>query len=796
MNGWLRDLRLALRSLLRAPRFALMTAGMLAVGIAVSVAMFSVLYGVALKSLPYPDADAVVNLRLQPVDGSQRASSSLTPQIALDVVRGSDTFAVASAYVPNGATWLGADKPRPVDAPNVDAHYFQVLGVAPHLGRGFDAQDRADGERPIVLSWRMFQELGGDAGVLGRVLRFDGFNGRVIGVMPDGVRHPVESVMFWQPLDETVLRANPAQFENASYVRAIGRLAPGASLEQAESQLTARMRTIGADDERGFRLFGEALLDSWVGSTADVLKMLFLLSLIVLLIAASNAAHLVLARGLKRLSELAVHQAIGAAPGVVRRRLLLETLIVGVLGTAVGIAIAAAVVHVALRFSDIGLPRGGEIAMEWPVIAFASAVGVLAVLMVGIVPAWRLSRASLNALLRAARSKHSGRGWVSQLLPVASVALSLVAVVGALQLGRNLVALQRTDAGFRSEGLLGVQLVRNADSAHAFGQQWLERLRALPGVEAAATTSIIPLQGRARYMNQLTLDGATEASPLPFTVQAVSPGYFQVLSIPLQRGREFQDSDRAGAVGAAVISANAARALFGDADPIGRGFRMHRFDGSSEQAAFTVVGVAADVRARALGEAGEATVYVTYAQFPLEPVSAVVRTRVDPASVLRAAEATVYALDANQGVVAASVLSAGFEAQLAAPRFFARSTGLFALLAFVLAVAGVAALLAFQIAGRRREYALRASLGASPSRLRRSVVTHTLSITTAGLALGLGIAVALARLLSSVLVDGSGSLMSNAGMAAALIALVLLLIACWQGNQVARADLADALRSE
>lgn len=796
MSALVRDFRLALRSLLRAPRFFLTTAGMLALGLGVSVAMFSVLYGVALKSLPYPDADAVVNLRLQPVDRSQRATSSMTPQIALDVVRGVDGFAAASAYTPNGATYLGGDKPRPMDGPNVDANFFKVLGVAPHLGRTFDANDAASGERPIVLSWRLFQELGAGADVIGRVLRFDGYSARVIGVMPDDVRYPVESVMFWQPLDESALRASPWQFENASYVRAVARLAPGVSFDAVESQLTARMRSIGADDEREYRLFGERLLDSWVGSTADVLKALFVLSLIVLLIAAGNAAHLVLARGLKRLSELAVHQAIGAAPGVVRRRLMIETLIVGLAGTAAGLALAALVVRVALRFTDIGLPRGAEIAVEWPVVAFAAGIGLVAVLLVGIVPALRLSRASLNALLRTARNKDSGRGIAAQILPVASVALSLVAVVAALQLGRNLMALQHTDTGFSVERMLGVQLVRSADTAHAFGQQWLERLRALPGVEAAATTSIIPLQGRARYMNQVTVDGAAEPSPLPYVVQAVSPGYFSTMSVPLARGREFQDSDVAGSVAAAVISANAAKALFGDADPLGKRFRMHRFDGSPDPAEFTVVGVANDVRARALGEAGEPTVYVTYAQFPLEPVGAVVKTRIDPSSLLREAETTVYALDPNQGVIAASVLSEGLDAQLAAPRFFARSTGLFALLAFVLAVAGVAALLIFQIAGRRREFALRAALGATPAVLRATIVGQAARTGAIGLGIGLAIAAVVARLLSSVLVEGAGSLFSNAAIAAALMAVVLFLVALWQGNAAARVELNRTLREE
>ena len=796
MHALLRDVRLALRSLLRAPRFTLTTAGMLALGIGVSVAMFSVLYGVALKSLPYPDADAVVNLRLQPIDRSQRASSSLTPQMALDVVRGADGLVAASAYLPNGATYLGADKPRPMDAPNVDPNFFKVLGIAPHLGRTFDSNDVAAGERPIVLSWRMFQELGASADVIGRVLRFDGYSGRVIGVMPDGLRYPVESVMFWQPMDESVLRANPAQFENASYVRAVARLAPGVSLDAIESQLTARMRAVGADDENAYRLFGERLLDSWVGSTADVLKALFALSLIVLLIAAGNAAHLVLARGLKRLSELAVHQAIGAAPGVVRRRLMIETLIVGLFGTAAGLALAAAVVRVALRFSDIGLPRGAEIGVEWPVVAFAAGIGLLAVLLVGIVPALRLSRASLNALLRTARNKDSGRGIAAQILPVVSVALSLVAVVAALQLGRNLIALQDTQTGFDGERLLGVQLTRSADTAHAFGQQWLERLRALPGVESAAATSIIPLQGRARYMNQVTVDGEAEPSPLPYVVQAVSPQYFSVLSIPLLRGREFLDTDVAGAVASAVISANAAKTLFADADPIGKRFRMHRFDGSTAPAEFTVVGVAQDVRARSLGEAGEPTVYVTYAQFPLEPVSAVVKTRIDPFSVLREAEATVYALDPNQGVIASSVVSEGLDAQLAAPRFFARSTGLFALLAFVLAVAGVAALLVFQIAGRRREFALRAALGAMPETLRRSVLVQATRMSAIGLGLGLGLAFFVARLLSSVLVEGAGSLLSNAAISASLMALVLFLVAWWQGNAAARVELNRTLREE
>jgi len=796
MHALLRDGRLALRSLLRAPRFTITTSSMLALGIGVSVAMFSVLYGVVLKSPPYPQADAVLNVRLQPVDRSQPAVSSITPQVALDVVRGTEGFAATAAYVPNGATMFGADKPRPMDAPNVTPDFFKVLGVAPHLGRTFDASDQAHGERPIVLSWRLFQELGAHADVLGQVLRFDGYDGRVIGVMPDGVRYPVESVMFWQPLDESTLRANPGQFENASYVRAVGRMAPGMSLQSIESQLTTRMRAAGADDERRFRLFGEPLLDSWVGSTADVLKALFALSLIVLMIAAGNAAHLVLARGLKRLSELALHQAIGAAPGVLRRRLMIETLFIGMFGTLAGLALAATIVRVALRFSDIGLPRGAEIAVEWPVVAFAGGIGLVAVLLVGIVPAWQLSRASLNALLRTARNKDSGRGVAAQILPVASVALSLVAVVAALQLGRNLIALQSTDAGFDGSRLLGVQLVRSAESAHAFGEQWMARLRALPGVEAVATTSIIPLQGRARYVNQLTANGAAEPSPLPYTIQAVSPRYFSVMSIPLQRGREFLDTDQSGSEAAAVISANAARALYGASDPIGQRFRMHRFDGSADLVEFTVVGVANDVRARALGEAGEPTVYVTYAQFPLEPIGAVVKTHIDPSSVLREAEAAVYALDPNQGVISSSLLGEGIDAQLAAPRFFARTTGLFALLAFVLAVAGVAALLIFQIAGRRREFALRAALGATPAVLRSDVMSQATRMALTGLGLGLAIAYFVARLLSSVLVDGAGSLSSNAAIAALLMAVVLFLVAWWQGNAAARVDLNRSLRED
>ena len=807
MDTFRQDIRYAFRRLIKSPAFTGVAVLTLALGIGANSAIFSVVNGVLLKPLPYQDPGRLVGI--YHLSEGRRATMS-GPNFT-DVKRQSETLSDAAAIARSRVILTGQGEPVRLDAAEVSATLFDLLGVRPSLGRTFRPDENNPGSSKVAIIsdglWR--QRFGGRGDVVGKKITIDGVSTEVVGVMPKGFAYPAGRVI-WMPI------AYNADFttgqRGAWYFNAIGRAKPGIPLEK----VTAEVQTIGKrlaaqypDSNEGLDFTAVSLHEAMVG---DVRKAVFvLLGAVgfVLLIACANVANLLLARAAGRESEMAVRSALGAARGRLIRQLLTESVILSIVGGGLGLLLAVWGVDVLVGLQPAGVPRLDDVRVDGTVIAYTVGLAVVTGLIFGLVPAFQSTASGLAGTL-----KESGRGAVTNrsgarmrsALVVAEMALAVVLLAGAGLLIRSFVKLASVDPGFHAEQALTFELslpdARYEAEARqiAFFDQLLPRLRSIPGVQAAAAVLSLPLSGSSVVLS-FEIAGRPPVPPSQqpaIQTRVATSDYFRTIGIPLKRGRYFTEDDKPGAPKVVVITESAARQYFPNEDPIGKTITLGWGRGpGTPRAGGEVVGIVGDVKDAGLDEADPPQLYLPYRQWPAQGMSVVLKTAVPPATVGEAARREVYAVDPNMPVANVRTLEQIVARSISQPKFYMTLLAVFAGVALLLAAIGIFGVLSYGVAQRTREIGIRMALGAQQGSVRRLVVRDAMALAIAGVAIGMVCAFFLSRsLVASLLFSTSPRDPVTFTAVAAGLTIVAFAASYIPARRATRVDPVIALRAD
>ncbi|MGH9868103.1 MAG: ABC transporter permease [Candidatus Polarisedimenticolia bacterium] len=794
------DLRYGARMLLKQPGFTLIATITLALGIGATSATFSVIHGVLLSRLPYPDEERIVTLWQSNLkSGVEREETS--PANYLDWHERQQSCEAVAAVEPFGHTLIGSGEPERFRSWLVTEHFFEILGTAPAHGRTFMPEEFEAGRgQVVVLGYGLWQRLGGDPALVGRPLTLNGQPHTVVGVMPPDFQYPPGREL-WAPRSP---RDSDRQIRGGSYIKVVGRLKPGVTPGGAQAEMSSLAQQLAAehpDTNAGVGAVVVPLREALVGQVRRGLLVLFGAVGFVLLIACANVANLLLAHGARRSRELSIRAALGAGRSRLVRQLLVESLILAAAGGAGGLLLARWLIDAAVALSAGALPRLDQVGLDPMTGAFAAALTLMTALVFGVAPALQLTRPDLNASLKEEGRGASGgrsRQRLRHLLVVSEMALALVLLAGAGLLVRSFVTLQRVDPGFSMDPALTleVQMGRNRspEQMASFVAQALERLRSLPAVRAVGLTTALPF-----HDNQITLpttfnitDRTVPPGQEPTAYQiAVTPGYLAALGVPLLRGRALSDVDAADAPSVVLINQTLARRHWPHEDPIGRKIA---FDAFGEAAECEIVGVVGDVRPRGLDSEPQPEFYRPYAQAPFGSVTWLVRTGADPSSALSAVKEKIREVNPTQTFASIATLEQLLDRSTGTRRFQLFLLASFAALALALAGVGLYGVISFTMAQRTHEIGIRMALGARGSDVLRLVIGEGLMLTLAGVALGLAASLVLTRLMASLLF-GVRATDPLTLVAVALILSVVALLASWvPARRATRVDPNIAMR--
>ncbi|HEX9940624.1 MAG TPA: ABC transporter permease [Thermoanaerobaculia bacterium] len=794
------DAAFALRQLRKAPAFTLVAVLALALGIGATAALFSVLYAVVLRPLPFDHPErVVVLLALNP----ERETRSLSPGSFLEFRRRMRSVGSLAASFNSSFNLTGEGPPERIEGALVSAGWFEAFGARPVLGRVFSAdEDRPGRDRVAVLSHRLWRgRFGADPEVVGRTVRLNGLPHTVLGIMPASFDLRSDSPRLWVPL-----ALGPEERTNFGnkFLRVVGRLRPGVSVPAAQGEAETVARQIVELDPRfntglGARI--EPYVDRLLGGYRKRLWVLLGAVGCVLLIACVNVANLLLARGAARSREIALRAALGAGRGRIVRQLLTESLMLALIGAAGGLGLAHLGVRSLVAASPPGMPRLEQAGIDGPVLAFTLGLSLLSSLLCGLVPALKTARPDLQSMLKegGASLGFRPRDRVRVALLVTEVALALVLLVGAGLLIRSALRLQRVEIGFDPERLLTAQLsFPQADYPGADGPvdavgRMVEEMERLPGVTAAAAVTILPLSS-STISSEVRFDGRP---PQPgkdpsADTRAVTPGFFGTLGIPVLAGREFTGDDRRGAPGVVAVNQTLARLAWPGQSPLGR-----RLDYTGEW--LEVVAVVGDVRSGLLDEDLRPAFYVPLAQYPPElwkadvQLALAVRTQDEPASLVRDLRRIVHAVDPRLPLFSVATMDEIRASSVASTRLNTLLLTLLGTIGLILAAVGIYGVVAYFVSQRTQEIGVRMALGATEGRVLALVVEQALRPLALGLALGLAGALAASRLLSGFLFEVSATdPVTFAGVLVVLAAAALL--ASWlPAKRAARVDPTRAL---
>jgi predicted permease len=790
----MQDLRYAVRSLRRQPLFTAVALLTLAVGIGANTAIFSVLYQTLLRPLPYADPDRLVFIwNSYPKGGLPEASVSIPDY--LDRKTGAPALADATLFTQRSVSLADTGSPEQVRALRVTPSFFSTLGRGPALGRAFtdsDAQPGAD--RFAILTsglWRT--RFAADPGVVGRDVRIDGLGYRIVGVLPADFDLPVRDIALLVPFAFTPDDVSDSS-RGAEFSSMIGRLAPGATTEQLEAQMSAIIRQVldrvpqrrASAEASGFTGIAVPIREQLVGDLRVPLLILQAGVALVLLIACVNVANLLLMRATGRFREVAVRTAIGASRRHVIKQMVVEGLVLAAAGAVLGLAAGVAGVRGLVAVAGAALPPATSATLH-PVMA-AVAVGLATVtgLIFGLVPAVATLGTDINDALREDSQRGSaarGTAVVRSGLVVAEIALAMMLLVGAGLLIRSLSNLRGVDPGFRPDGVLTAQITlpatRYADAAarRGFWMRLTDAARALPGVAAAGVTSSVPFNGMVSsgtyYIEGYTPPPGQDA---PHGRQdVVDGGYFQAMRIPLLRGRTFDASDGPDRPGVVVVDQYLVDRYFRDRDPIGQ--QIRRFGQNAPP--MTIIGVVGTVNSVDLGEpVTKEYVYAAASQVPLRSFALVLRTSVPPESVVPQVRAAVQAIDPELPLADVRTMDQWLERSLQTRRAPALLLGIFGAIALLLAGIGIYGVVAFGVVQRRREFGIRQALGADGGTISGMVLRQGAGTAAIGIAIGTAGTLALTQYLQSQLY-GIGARDATVVTAVALLLFVAALIACY-----------------
>jgi len=796
------DLRYTARTLGRTPGFTLTAILVIALGVGANTAAFSVTDFVLIRPLAFPDPDRLVKLW---ENVPRYSRMELSPANYRDWKRVSKSFESMGAFTTQPVNLIGQGEPQRIDAAAVTADLLPTLGVQPLMGRLFTvAEDQPGATGTVILSYRMWQsEFGGDAGIVGRRLNLDGSPSTVIGVLPREFSFPVGDTRLWIPagLPEVLY-----QDRNNNFIEGVGRLKPGISLEQAR----AEMNVIAGQLERqypkeNFRTSATVnrLRDELSQKSRGLLWALSGAAICVLLIACTNLANLLLARGMARRKELAVRTAIGAGRERLVRQMITESLILAFAGGGLGVLVAMAALPLMARLVPSTLPIAGMPAIDLRVLLFAGLLTVVTGIAFGVGPAWRMGRgADLSGLREGSRASGGRKERLRSALVMAEVMASVVLLVSAGLLMRALWRVQATDPGFRTDGVLTLRTAlptpkyETETARDRFYASVLAEVRRLPGVQSAAYTSFLPMtMGGGIWPVSIKGENLERAGGDAASMRFTTPGFFKTLRIPLLQGREPADSDTSSTPHVAVISQSFVRKYWPGGNAIGRHFLFAFSDR-------VVVGVASDIRVRGLEQDSEPQVYLPYKQegdgnFPFYvPKDLAILTTGTPEALAPAVQRIIRAADPEQPVSNVRTMAKIVEEQTASRTVQARLLGGFAALAFLLAAVGIHGLLSFAVSQRSREIGVRVALGAKPRDILGMVLRQAAFVAVAGVLPGAVLAyqagLAMQALLAGVKPNDPPTFLAAAALCVAMTLFGSLLPA-WRAVRV---DPITALRAE
>jgi putative ABC transport system permease protein len=805
MSRLAQDLRYAWRTLRQAPGFTAVAVVTLGLGIGANTAVFSVLDAVLLRPLPFPHPERLMTLWERERGGGPMNTSYANFLDWQSRSRAFDGIAVLSYWTPSMA---GSGAPERLEGLRVSRDFFRTLGVRPALGRDFLAAEDERGKHHVaIVSYGLWQRrLGGDRHLLGKTILLDGIPYTLVGVLPKGLESPFstngyKAAEIWAPLAYNP--GLPFACRTCRHLRAVARLRPGVTAARANQELDAVSRVLVAEHPRDYDGPGTAVVpldENLVGDYRPSLLLLMGAVGLVLAIACANVSSLLLARSQRRLGEMAVRTALGATRARIVRQLLTESALLHLLGGALGALLAAAGVAALVHFSPPNVPRLGLAAVDARVLAVTFGVALLSGIAFGLVPALRCSGRALRAAVAAA-----GAGAVIRrrrldgLLVTGDVALALLLLVGAGLVLQSLFRLFAVDPGFDARRLLAAQISvsgpRYTEDAKVvdFYRQVLDRVRALPGVEAAAVASQLPLGGNfdgygIRFENNPEAGEADAPTAQRF---AVSAGYCRAMRIPLLRGRDLSAHDQAGAPAVVLVNRTFAERIWPGQEAVGK--RIHLGDSAGPWR--TVVGIVGDVRHRGLDEPAALQVYLPAPQWVDSDMTLVVRAAADPRLLAAAVRGAVWAVDAERPVTHIATMDQMMQVSLARRLLTLRLLLVFASIAVLLAMVGIYGVLSYAVAERTREIGVRMALGAP----RRSIVVLVVGggalYVGAGLAIGTGLALAASRFLGGLLFGVTAQdPLTYAGLAL-LLAMVALLAAWLPARRAARLDPLIATRS-
>ena len=763
----------SVRQMRKAPGFAITTILTIGLGIGATTAIFSLINTVLLQPLPFTEPDRLMSVqslndRFQ--RGGSHTGSSMSYPDFFDWRAQNKSFSGLASYHSRSFALTGGGEPRHLEGHVVASDFFRILGVSPALGRDFNADDEKPRVESVMLSHDLWQSAFGSASdVVGRSIDLDGKSFTVVGVMPQGFEFPIETPapQLWisvgddayAPDNEPVTRERGAHFLDV-----VGRLKPGVSPSQAEADLTVIARNLAKQyHDTNAHFIGAVVnseMDSLVGETRPALHLLFAAVSFVLLIACANVAGLLLARSSRRRSEIAIRSALGASRGQIVRQMLVESVVLALCGGALGVALSQGLLRTLVKLVPADLPRLGQVSIDSSVLLFATILSIITGLLFGVLPAWRVSQVDPSSAMRdSSRTATAGRSHhrLQNSLVIVQTAIGLVLLIGSGLLIRSFVQVLRVDPGFDRQNVLTayINLPDNRYSTMQqiqFYEQLLSRIQAIPGVQAASASTPIPLSG-----NSMRVSFDIEGHPLPpgernaARIFIANPGFFRTMGIPVLRGREFQNSDQPTSPPVVVISESFARKYFPDVDPIGRHINPGLSDGVVKEVPREIVGVVGDIKAVRLTEDVTPAYYVPYAQGVIASPKLVVRTQVDPVSVIPALRAEVAALDRNLPVYEVRTLDNLLSGAVAQPRFQATLLSVFAAMALLLSAVGLYGLLSYLVAQRTLEIGLRIALGAQRGSVLRMILNRGLTLAAIGVVLGVAASVVLARLVSGLL---------------------------------------------
>jgi predicted permease len=805
------DLRFGFRTLMRKPGFTVVAIIALALGIGANTAIFSVVNSVLLRPLAYQDPAALVVINHDYPKINLKASVS-----AIGYTHYRDnakSFESVAAMTGGGFNLTGGGDPEQVNGALVTHNFFSSLGARPALGRVFLPEEDQPGKNKVVaLShgfWR--RRFGADPGIVNKTITINDESYTVVGVMPPSFQFGRELgrvVDLWTPIAFTREQLDYRRLTNEN-LTVIARLKPGVTIGQAQAELDAiaanlRQQYMPGADRSNWGLTTQYLSELVVGDIRLALWILMGIVGLVLLIACANVANLLLARAADRQKEMAIRTALGAGRRRVIRQLLTESALLALMGGAIGLSLAWLGINALVKVNQVQIPRASEIGVDWRALAFTLGVSLLTGFVFGLVPALQISRADLHETLKeGGRTGSSGaRAWVRNTLVVLEMALALVVLVSAGLLVRSFLRVQRVNPGFAPQNTLAVSLVLPATKYKEpvqrvnFYKEALQRIRALPGVQSAGATSILPLSGN-NSSGSFQIEGRVtpQGQSSPHGDRwAATTDYFSTMKIPIIRGRFFDDRDMLESQPVAIIDETMARKYWPDEDPLGK--RITFQGGPNNPVWREIVGIVGHVKHMGLDGESRVQYYIPHSQTQNAFMSLVIRASVDPTSLTGAVRGAISGLDKDLPVFRVKTMDQFVIDSMSQRRFAMALVGIFAAVAMALACVGLYGVLSYSITQRLREIGIRMALGASGADVLRLVVGQGMLLALAGVALGSGAAFLLTRLMANLLFGVTPSDPLTFVTIASLLTLVALVACFAPARRATRVDPIVALRYE